>query len=170
MMGGAARIPHISVARAWYSDGMLRTGRWDWLEGLRPQSAAEVVVAEMAKVLAGTLRDWPPDLEWTDDAARARYAPVLAPGAPRPSLAAIREGLRLACLEMDREVEAIDYYLRNDGGAAACNDARDRLALELTWKLATEWMWELAEVTEGRVKRALLKVCLEKAAGLLATN
>lgn len=137
------------------------TGRWDWLEGIRPQSAAEVVMAEMAKVVAGALSHWPPRVEWTDEAAAARFAPLYAPGAVRPGFLALREGLRLAMLEMDRDVAAIDFFLRNDHAGRVCASAEERLALELTWRLCTEWMLELGERTEGRIKRPLLRRCLE---------
>lgn len=139
-------------------------GRWDFLEGVRPQTAADAVAAEAAKVLADELRRWPPAaVEWTDSATRERFAPLYAEGAPRPAQGAYTEAFRLARWELEHDVEAIDFYQRNDHAARALATAHDRLALELLWKLLTEWMYELAERTENRLKRRHLLACLDEA-------
>lgn len=138
-------------------------GRWDFLEGLRLKTAADVLVEEVARILVDELtRRWPPQVEWTDADAAARFAPLYEPGAPRPSTAALREGLRLARWEIEREVEAIDFYLRNDHAGRVVATPQDRLALELVWKLVTEWLYELRERTENRLTRRHLVACLDE--------
>jgi hypothetical protein len=141
-----------------------RSGRWDWLEDLKPRSVADTLVAEAAKVVIGALKAWPPSLEWTDAGEMTRFAPLYAAGAPKPSAAVIGEGLRLAMLELDRDVEAIDFFMRNDYATRVCSTANERLALELVWRVATEWMLELGERTQGRLRRPALRHCLERVA------
>jgi hypothetical protein len=138
------------------------SGRWEFLEGVRAMTAAEAIVHEAAKLLAGELARWPPRVEWTDATAAARYAPLYADAAPRPTDLAVREGMRLARWEMERDVQAIDFYMRNDLAAKVTTTAHDRLALDLVWRYLTEAMLALQELCGGRLKRAHLIDCLLK--------
>lgn len=137
--------------------------RWDFLEGVRPVAAADVIVTEMAKVIAEEITRWPPRVEWTDAASAAKFAPLYKPGTPSPGEAAVREGFRLARWELLHELDAIDYHLRNDQNALGARSVHDRLAVELLWKLLPELLYELTERTENRLKRAHLMACLEQA-------
>ena len=141
---------------------MAREGRWDFLEGVKAMGAAEAIAGELSKLLAEELARWPLDMEWADAAQAARFAPLEAPGAPRPSNEALRQGFMLARLELLREEDALDYALRNHTLERALPDAADRLAAELVWRWMTETLYELSERTEGRVKRRHLVSCLEQ--------
>jgi hypothetical protein len=137
-------------------------GRWDFVEELRLLSTAEAIAGELAKQLAGDLERWPPEVEWSDERERARFAPLYALGAARPSRIAFAEGFRLARWELEHEVEAIDDYWRNGRDAVAGGDL-DRLAVRLLWRYLTEAALTVAEATQGRVKRRHLLDCLEQA-------
>ena len=147
--------------------------RWEFLEGVKVVEAAEAVAVELAKVLVEELRAWPPRVEWTDPDQAARFAPLYSPGQlllPRPSVSALREGFRLARWDLERQQAAIDDYWRNDRARQVCPDDRDRLALELVWRWLVEAALELAERTEGRVKRRHLIECLDRAERLLLAS
>jgi hypothetical protein len=137
--------------------------RWEFLEGVKPVTPADTIVVEMAKVIAREIEGWPPQIEWVEASSGARFAPLYAPRAARPSDAAIREGFRLARWELLHELEAIDFYLRNDQAAQVARTRIDRLGLELLWKLLPEMLYELAERTENRLKRKHLVACLDLA-------
>lgn len=141
----------------------MRAGRWEFLEGVRAIGAAEAIARELAKQLAEELRGWPPAVELGDEPQARKFAPLFASGARRPSAAALREGFRLARWEMQHDLEAIDYYLRNDHAGRAAPDPYDRLALEFVWRYLTEALLVVREATEGRVKRRDLLVALDLA-------
>jgi hypothetical protein len=132
---------------------MLREGRWAWLEALRPQALEEVIASEMAKVIASELRDWPPQIEWTDAASSTRFAAVLD---TPPSAADLREGFALARLELQHDLDALRF-------------ARPSLATDLVRLYLTETLYSLAERTHNRIKRHHLRIALDRAEQLLAT-
>jgi hypothetical protein len=135
--------------------------RWNWLEGLKPESAVEVGVKYVARMIADELSDWPPRIVLGDDVAGRRYEELVAPGAKRPSLTAFREAVRRVRWELERDFEAIDHYERNHRLADACPDARDRMGSELMRHFILESFFELIERTDNRVKRADVLVGLE---------
>ncbi len=138
-------------------------GRWDFLEGVTPVTAADAIVTGMARVIADELSRWPPRLDFTDEASSRKFAPLYAPGAPPASEPAVREGFRLARWELAHELAAIDDHLRNDGVARAARTPHERLAVELLWKLLPELLYELAERTENRLTRRHLIATLDLA-------
>jgi hypothetical protein len=130
-------------------------GRWDFLEGVKAVGGPEAVALELAKVLAEELRAWPLRLEWTDPTQAVRFAAVLA---DRPTESALRDGFRLARWDLLHETDAIDQHVKSVGLAPA---------VELVWRWLVEATLELAEKTEGRVKRTHLVACLDRAERLL---
>ncbi len=135
--------------------------RFDWLEGLAPQSATAVGVKYAARAIADELTEWPPRIVLGGDPRSQRFAALVAPGAKRPSMTAFREAVKRARWELERNYEAIDHYERNDHLAAACPDERERLGAELMRDFILEYFFELIERTENRVKRADVLVGLD---------
>ena len=132
-------------------------GRWDHLYELKPVPLAEHFVAEAAKLLARDLAGWPPQVEaWASPADEARFGPLLSPGAPRPDDRIFAEAFRLARLELMREVEQIDEYMRNERWRQVAAPGRGFDALLFLSRYLTEQMLAIAEATEGRIKRAML--------------
>lgn len=126
-------------------------GRWDWIEGLKRQSLTETVITEAAKILADEVAAWPPVIDWVDERAAARFAPLYAALAPLPSLDAIEHGFARATLLYLRETDALTRLDRH--GPPTSNEI-DRLASELLSDWLPEWLYELRERTDGRLPRA----------------
>ncbi|MEZ4368960.1 MAG: hypothetical protein R2939_22170 [Kofleriaceae bacterium] len=145
---------------------MAGDGRWDWLEGVRPESALDALAREAGRAIADELAAWPPRLAWTDARSAARFQPVLAPGAPPPSVAARTLGFRLARWDLGRQQDALDHALRT-GVLAQVGTPDDALAAELVWRWLTEWLLELAERVAARLTRAHLVAALDHAEGRL---
>lgn len=127
--------------------------RWEWVEGLKPETAVQVGVKHVVKLIADGFDDWPPEILWEDPSGADRFADVVAPGAPRPSLAAFREAIRRVTWELGREHEAIDFYERNHHLERACPARYEQLASELMREYILESFFSLIELTENRVTR-----------------
>ena len=127
--------------------------RWEWLEGLKPQSAVAVAVKYMAEQIADELTHWPPEVSPAEGQSSSRLSGLLEPGSPRPSLPAYEEALKRARWELARDFDAIDYYERNHHLAKICPDERDQLASEFIGHYVLESFFVLMERTEYRVKR-----------------
>jgi hypothetical protein len=139
-----------------------RENRWEWIEGLKPQTPAEALATQYAKILATELEAWPPQVDWQDSAQQRHYAPLYAAGAPRPSVAALEAGFSRLRLELEHDVEALDHDARNHGLESELADPLEQLAARFVWLYASESFAELFERTESRFKRrhALITVDL----------
>lgn len=141
--------------------------RWDWLEGVRAQTPVEWAVGHMAGILLQELSSWPPEVDWVDSRARARYQKLFAPGAPPPSQPAIEHAIMRAGWDLAHDDEALEHYRRNHLLEQACPDPHDRLASELVQTYLTEALLELIERTENRIKRRDAIACLARLSDLL---
>lgn len=138
-------------------------GRWDHLFEAKPRPIVEQVLDEVANLVARDLLTWPPPIQgWESDAEAKRFAPLFAPGAPRPGKAVFREAFRLARWEMDRAIEAIDDYVRHERWREAEVAPDGHLALQFLYRWLTEQMLGLAEATESHLRRPQLRDCLER--------
>jgi hypothetical protein len=142
----------------------------DWMELVRTVTAEEVIITEIAKAIADELSRWPPQLEWTDDLARERFAMLYDFDGPRPDPAALTEGFRLARWDLARQTDEMNYYLRNDHMGRAVTDETQRLIAQLVWRYLTELLLDVAERLEGRLRRPQLLLCLDEAEKRLATR
>jgi hypothetical protein len=127
--------------------------RWEWLEGLKPQSIISVAVKTMAEIIAEELSNWPPEVIAKSDVQRPEYLAVLKPTALRPPLAAFEEAIKRARWELQRDFEAIDYYERNHKLAQLLPNSEHRAASELIQHYILESFFTLMERTEYRIKR-----------------
>lgn len=127
--------------------------RWEWLEGLKPESPIDVAVKYVASMAADALAAWPPDIRSVEGQNGSRFRDVLEPGAERPALAAYEEAIKRARWELLRDYDAIDFYARNNHIAQACPSERDQLASEFIQHYVLESFFVLMEKTEYRVKR-----------------
>jgi len=139
----------------------MAANRWDWLDGLKPESAIMVAVKHVARMIADELTEWPPAVSHGEGQDSERFAEVLRAGAPRPSLPAFEEAVKRARWELTRDYHAIDFYERNHRLAEACPSARDQLASEVIQHYILESFFTLMERTENRVKRKDVLVGLE---------
>lgn len=136
--------PVYSVLMAW--------NRWEWLEGLEPESLVDASVRHMAGLIADALVDWPPEVA-AYDSTDERVADLLSPGSPRPAAEAYEEAIRRVRWELDRDFDAIDHYERNHLLERACPNERDRRAAEFIQHYVLESFYFLMERTDYRVKR-----------------
>ncbi len=135
--------------------------RWEWLEGLKPESPIEVAVKYVASMTADALASWPPAVRMAQDHSERRFGDLLERGAKRPSLPAFEEAIKRARWELQRDYDAIDFYARNNHVAEACPAERDQVASEFIEHYILESFFTLMEKTEYRVKRKDVLVGLD---------
>jgi hypothetical protein len=127
--------------------------RWEWLEGLKPESPITVAVKYMAEQISTELTEWPPVVAPTEGQETTPYSEILEPGSPRPALPAFEEAIKRARWELARDFDAIDYYERNHYLEKACPSERDQQASVFIQHYILESFFSLMERTEYRVKR-----------------
>lgn len=132
---------------------MCAVDRWEWLEGVRRESAISVAVKQLAGLVADEVLRWPPRVALAEGHFQNRFGEILAPGAARPSRRAFEEALRCARWEIARDFAAIDFYERNGQRGKACSSRRDLLASEFIEQYILEAFFVLMEKTDSRVKR-----------------
>ncbi|MGC4121075.1 MAG: hypothetical protein QM765_42155 [Myxococcales bacterium] len=132
-------------------------GRWDYLYELKPVPASEAFVEEAAKIIAKDLGVWPLQVtEWATPQDAARFGPLLAPDSLPPDASTFTEAFKLARLELMREFEQIDDYMRNERWRAFVPPGRGVELLLFLTRYLTEQMLSINEATEGRIKRPML--------------
>lgn len=138
------------------------SSRWDRILDVKRTTLVDQLMTEAAKVLWEDLGTWPPPLEEIEAAGQREFATVLAAGSPLPPRAAFLEGIRLARLDLRREFEAFDEYVRNRRwGEAGLEDA-DKPAILFLARYLTESLLSLREATAGRAKRQDLVLALDR--------
>jgi hypothetical protein len=135
--------------------------KWDYLLDQKPVPLIDHLIEEVAKLLAKELRSWPPPLQSVEPEGAAAYAELLAAPSSRPSLALYEEAFRLTTWELERELAAYDDYFRNRRWLERGLAPADKPALLFLSRWLLEQMLGLAEGTEGRIKRAQLRTCLD---------
>ncbi len=139
----------------------MATNRWEWLEGLKPESPIDVAVKYVAAMTADALTSWPPAVRMADGQGESRFGDLLEFGAERPALPAYEEAIKRARWELLRDYDAIDFYARNNHIAEACPTERDQRASEFIQHYILESFFTLMEKTEYRVKRKDVLVGLD---------
>ncbi len=131
--------------------------RWDHLYDLKPVPLTEHFLEEAAKLLAQDLAKWPLEVEaWATPADQARFGPLVASDSARPDDAVWTAAFSLARLELEREFEQIDDYMRNERWRAVTPPGMGVEQLHFLTRFLTEQMLGIAEATEGRLKRPML--------------
>ena len=131
--------------------------RWDFLYDLKPVPLAEHVVEEASKLVARELSAWPLSItDWANPQDEARFRPLCEPGAARPDDRVYQAAFRLARLELMREFEQVDDFMRNERWREFTGPGLGVDQMLLVSRYLTEQMLSLSEATEGRVKRPQL--------------
>jgi hypothetical protein len=136
--------------------------RWDLLLDRKPVDLQEHLVEEVSKLLAADLDGWPLPIQELDLETGRRFSGLVTGEVPRPAEAVFTESFRLARWELEREVAAVDDYMRNERWAQAGLAPADKPALLFISRWLTEQLLSLSEATEGRVKRPRLVDCLDR--------
>jgi hypothetical protein len=148
-----------------YHARMARGSRWDWLEGVRREPMARALAREAGKAIAAELRAWPPAIRIDDPARAAQLAPLLGAGSPPPSEPALALAFALADDVLAREFDARDARQRD---ATQRLPPRDRALATALADYLVEWLLDLAERTESRLTRPVLREALADARAVLA--
>lgn len=113
---------------------------YEWIYERQSQPLKEYVLDEVAKTLAQAVEEFPPIIEeWEREDLRLRFEPMLlALKGRRPELNVVRVALTLFRLELDRDVVAIDDYMRNERWAAEGLSLVDREQAVFLWQFWTE--------------------------------
>jgi hypothetical protein len=131
--------------------------RWDFLYGMKPVPIAEHFVEEVSKIVAKDLATWPLTVEeWTTSADATRFGPLLEEGSPRPGEKVWTAAFRLARLELMREFEQVDDFMRNERWRELVEAGRERDLMIFLSRYLTEQMLAIGEATQGRLKRPQL--------------
>lgn len=145
--------------------------RWERILDRKPVPLQEQLLDEAAKLLLTELRQWPLPVEEIDARTGTGIAELLAPDAPRPSLAVLASALTLVRWELGRDHDAYDEYMRNRRYQDAGIPESERPALLLVSRWVLEQLFSLADATEGRVdRRALLGLVDRLERGLRASG
>ena len=138
-----------------------RPSRWDHLFERKPVPLAEHVMDELARLIAAELERWPPEVsEWSSPAEEERFRPALE--AARPDPRTFEAAFLLARLELTRELEQIDDFMRNEHWRAWVAPGTGFLAMLFLSRWLLEQVLAIAERTEGRLKRPQLAEVLTR--------
>jgi hypothetical protein len=137
--------------------------RWDFLLDQKPVPLAELLLDEVSKLLAKDLAGWPLPIQELDAETGRRFQPLLEPESQRPGEPVFAEAFRLTRWEIERNIDAIDEYMRNQTWSEHGLTAEDKLALLFVSRWLVEQLLSLREAVEGRISRPQLVDCLERA-------
>ncbi len=116
----------------------------------------------MAEQLAQDLREFPPRIEeWSDEATRARYAPVMARAGPL-QLDTLRAGCEMAREEMLREYELIDRFCRSPEYSKLLPDALEQQTAHFVTRYLVDSALAFQEHGKDKFRRADLVRLIEK--------
>jgi hypothetical protein len=147
----------------------MRDRGWDFLYERQPTPVKDYVLERFSAELAEELRSWPPpDLEWSSEVERARWA---SGASSRPRDDVMRLALEVARLDLARQFDRIDPHLARE--AHRLQGASEEAAVHLLARLVTEACMELKERADRmhlgradliaaveRVERRLFRVTL----------
>lgn len=124
---------------------------YEWLYQSESQPLKSFVLDEVAKLLAAAVESFPPIIEeWERPEMRERFEPLLARVRGRPSDASVKIALRLYRWELEREVEAIDAWMRGEHWRETGAGPEDlELALFL-WHFWVDQTFAFKEFAQGK--------------------
>ncbi|MFB1481311.1 hypothetical protein [Corallococcus sp. RDP092CA] len=136
--------------------------RWDHLFDLKPVALVDHLLDEVARLLAKDLASWPPPVQDLEPATLGEFTALFQEATRRPAPAVYAEALRLAKWDLAREFDAFDDYVRNKRYLERGLAPDDRVPLLFLTRWLTEQMLGLGEATQGRIKRPLMRECLDR--------
>lgn len=138
---------------------MRLASKWDLVLERRPRPVLDYLVDEVAQLFAAELERWPPAVE---DAAEGSLASLLVTQPRRPDRRVYEAAFALARWDLEREVEAIDDYFRNQRYLGVGLAPGDRALLLFMSRLIVEHLLALQEATNGRLGRPRLIEVLDR--------
>lgn len=140
----------------------MQPSKWDLVLGTRPVPLIEHLVAEVSRLFAGDLSEWPPEVEAFDAATGAQLSALVQAHPSRPHPALYEEAFRLTRLDLSREFEALDDYWRNQRWLSAGLAAKDKGLLLFLSRFMAEQLLALGEATDGRITRSRMLDVLDR--------
>ena len=137
-------------------------GPWDFIHDRKPKPLRDHLLDEFAARLSADLKTWPLPISELDPAVGAKWAPLLAPESVRPGRSVFEQGFRLARWELERQLDALDEYMRNERWLEAGINREEKQALLFVSAWLVEQLLALSETTQGRIDRRGLVECLDR--------
>ena len=141
--------------------------KWQQLLELeaKPRTLEDQLIEEAAKLLAKELAGpFPPEIGGFElGADAARFGPLFEEPRVRPGPGVFRAAFHLARLELQREIEEIDLYMRQQRYLADAPGERDKLAMLFLARWLTEQMFAFKDQLRTKLSRARLAELLERA-------
>ncbi len=144
--------------------------RWDLILDQKPRPLLEHVLDEVAKLFAADLSAWPPKIEAFDEVTGVKLAALVAETPRKPGLSTFHQAFHLTRLDLGRQLDAYDDYLRNQRWLEAGLTAKDKPMLLFLSRFMTEQLLALGEATHGRVTRAVMLDLLARTERLFAKD
>lgn len=141
---------------------------WKRYEPLLEAKAVPVkdaLIDLLAKELVEMCQTFPPEerqIEWHDESLRRRLEGRVAE-LPRPDPKLVEEISRLVVWDLERELDAIDHYFRNEKYGDACPTPRHVDTLHVLWRVGVEVLL----TRKDEVQHFLKRTDLVEAAGKL---
>ena len=130
----------------------------------RPVAGDAAVADLIARELVEVLEAFPPreaDVDWADERLAARYRGRLET-LPRLDSRFVGVLLQIVRLDLEHEVEQIDWLIRNGHHKAACPTPAHEDALKLLWPLVIEHLYSRKDDCAGILKRHhLVEICVK---------
>lgn len=134
----------------------MHPSKWDLVLEQKPITIQEHLLEEVSKLFAADLAAWPPEIEAFDEVTGQKLAALLADAPLRPDPRLYVEAFALTRLDLGRELEAYDDYLRNHRWLTSGLAAKDKPMLLFLSRFMSEQLLGLREATHGRLSRAHL--------------
>ncbi len=131
----------------------VQPSKWDLILSTRPVPLVDHLLEEVSKIFARDLAVWPPRVEDFDPQTGGQLRSLLieAPLVPDPRL--FVEAFALTRLDLERDLDAYDDYMRNHRWLTTGLTAKDKGMLLFLSRFMAEQLLGLAEATEGRLTR-----------------
>jgi len=141
--------------------------KWERLLELeaKPRTLEDQLVEEAAKLLAKELAGtFPPETGGFESGVdEARFAPLFVEPRVRPAEGVFRAAFHLARLELLREIDEVDLYMRQKRYLPLAPSERDKLAMLFLSRWLTEQMLVLKDRLQTPLARARLAEILKRA-------
>ena len=125
----------------------------------KPRPVIEHVLDEVSALFASDLNSWPPKIEAFDEVTGHALAQLLADTPRKPEINVFQQAFHLTRLDLGRQFDAHDEYLRNQRWLEAGLTGKDKGMVLFLSRFMAEQLLALGEATEGRVTRhAMLDV------------
>lgn len=138
--------------------------KWEHIleHGLKPKAIDAQLVDEAAKLLAKELEEeFPPEVGELEGEA-ARFKPLFEAPRTRPGDDVFRAAFQLARLELLREYDELDLYMKQERYRPLAPSERDRLAMLFLARWLTEQLYTLKEQLQTPLSRARLAEIVEQ--------